>query len=246
MPTAQRRSRRASLPAPTGSAQGDRSSAAVAPSSLSLAAVLLFLCESRGGTSATDDNESRLGAAPHPKSTYNENVDVKQYIGAFTRSQRTHARTHRRAFGMVERRESRERGFEARREKSGERNPSSAEQSALCKLQQNSDGTGWDSDQSSIVLLVHMLPSTSKGHKKSAKMISYQAFDHVVRHLRIGTSVETFYAEGNVWTNQHRVSTVDLSVQPMGSEESVAAPLYLLMAASYSVHRPQPVYCRFH
>ncbi|XP_058264609.1 uncharacterized protein LOC131365970 [Hemibagrus wyckioides] len=63
----------------------------------------------------------------------------------------------------------------------------------LC-AQQNSDGTGWDSDLPSILLLVHLLPPTSKGHKKSAKISSYQAVDHVVRYLRIGTSVETFLA----------------------------------------------------
>ncbi|KAK3520985.1 hypothetical protein QTP86_018674, partial [Hemibagrus guttatus] len=63
----------------------------------------------------------------------------------------------------------------------------------LC-AQQNSDGTGWDSDLSSILLLLHLLPPTYKGHKKSAKMSSYQAVNHVVRYLRIGTSVETFLA----------------------------------------------------
>ncbi|KAK3506421.1 hypothetical protein QTP70_002693, partial [Hemibagrus guttatus] len=53
---------------------------------------------------------------------------------------------------------------------------------------------GWDSDLSSILLLVHLLPPTYKGHKNSAKISSYQAVNHVVRYLRIGTSVETFLA----------------------------------------------------
>ncbi|XP_030588577.1 uncharacterized protein LOC115782519 isoform X1 [Archocentrus centrarchus] len=54
--------------------------------------------------------------------------------------------------------------------------------------------TGWDSDLSSILLLLHLLPPTSKGHKKSAKISSCQAVDHVVRYLQMGASVETFLA----------------------------------------------------
>ncbi|XP_051233089.1 uncharacterized protein LOC127350458 [Dicentrarchus labrax] len=53
--------------------------------------------------------------------------------------------------------------------------------------------SGWESDLSSILLLVHLLPPTSKGHKKSAKISSCQAADHVVR-LQMGASVETFLA----------------------------------------------------
>ncbi|XP_013855967.1 uncharacterized protein LOC106511775 [Austrofundulus limnaeus] len=56
------------------------------------------------------------------------------------------------------------------------------------------DNTGWDSDLSSILLLVHLLPPTAKGHKKSAKISSYQAVDYVVKYLQMGTSVETFLA----------------------------------------------------
>ncbi|XP_034055167.1 uncharacterized protein LOC117534980 [Gymnodraco acuticeps] len=62
----------------------------------------------------------------------------------------------------------------------------------LLSAQQNSNESGWDSDLSSILLLVHLLPPTSKGHKKSAKIGSYQAVSHVVRYLKIGASVETF------------------------------------------------------
>nr|XP_033934286.1 uncharacterized protein LOC117442389 [Pseudochaenichthys georgianus] len=62
----------------------------------------------------------------------------------------------------------------------------------LLSAQQNSNESGWDSDLSSILLLVHLLPPTSKGHKKSAKISSYQAVSHVVRYLKIGASVETF------------------------------------------------------
>ncbi|XP_051795507.1 uncharacterized protein LOC127537497 isoform X3 [Acanthochromis polyacanthus] len=61
----------------------------------------------------------------------------------------------------------------------------------LMSLQQDS---GWDSDLSSILLLVHLLPPTPKGHKKSAKISPCQAVDHVVRYLQMGASVETFLA----------------------------------------------------
>ncbi|CAM4652279.1 unnamed protein product [Leuciscus chuanchicus] len=56
----------------------------------------------------------------------------------------------------------------------------------LLSAQQNSNESGWDSDLSSVLLLVHLLPPTSKGHKKSAKISSYQAVKH------IGASVEAF------------------------------------------------------
>ncbi|XP_056287855.1 uncharacterized protein LOC130204894 isoform X1 [Pseudoliparis swirei] len=56
----------------------------------------------------------------------------------------------------------------------------------------SSDASGWDSDLSSILLLVHLLPPTAKGPKKSPKISSHQAIKHVVRYLRIGASVETF------------------------------------------------------
>ncbi|XP_007543316.1 uncharacterized protein LOC103131579 isoform X2 [Poecilia formosa] len=52
----------------------------------------------------------------------------------------------------------------------------------------------WDSDLSSILLLVHLLPPTSKGHKKCAKISACQAVDHLVRFLPMGASVETFLA----------------------------------------------------
>ncbi|XP_041835386.1 uncharacterized protein LOC121636174 [Melanotaenia boesemani] len=64
----------------------------------------------------------------------------------------------------------------------------------LLSMQQDSSGSGWDSDLSSVLLLVHLLPPTSKGHKKSVKMSSCQAVDHVVKYLQMGASVETFLA----------------------------------------------------
>ncbi|XP_056270660.1 uncharacterized protein LOC130193879 isoform X2 [Pseudoliparis swirei] len=61
----------------------------------------------------------------------------------------------------------------------------------LLSGQLSSDTSGWDSDLSSILLLVHLLPPTAKGPKKSPKISSHQAIK-LVRYLRIGASVETF------------------------------------------------------
>ncbi|MED6289172.1 hypothetical protein CHARACLAT_033623, partial [Characodon lateralis] len=43
---------------------------------------------------------------------------------------------------------------------------------------------GRDSDLSTILLLLHLLPPTSKGHKKRSNISSCQAVDHVVRYLQ--------------------------------------------------------------
>ncbi|KAF7651240.1 hypothetical protein LDENG_00113740 [Lucifuga dentata] len=45
---------------------------------------------------------------------------------------------------------------------------------------------------SSILLLLHLLPPTSKGQKKTAKISSAQAAKHLVRYLKEGASVTTF------------------------------------------------------
>ncbi|XP_016327723.1 uncharacterized protein LOC107677358 [Sinocyclocheilus anshuiensis] len=54
------------------------------------------------------------------------------------------------------------------------------------------DSTGWDSDISALLLLLYLLPPTPKGHKKAAKISPLQAADHVVRFLRMGTSIPMF------------------------------------------------------
>ncbi|MEQ2193212.1 hypothetical protein XENOCAPTIV_026525, partial [Xenoophorus captivus] len=43
----------------------------------------------------------------------------------------------------------------------------------------------WDSDLSTFLLLLHLLPPTSKGHKKRSNISSCQAVDHVVRYLQV-------------------------------------------------------------
>uniref|UniRef100_A0AAV2MHN6 Uncharacterized protein n=1 Tax=Knipowitschia caucasica TaxID=637954 RepID=A0AAV2MHN6_KNICA len=44
---------------------------------------------------------------------------------------------------------------------------------------------GWDSDLSSVLLLVHMLPPAPKGIKKSAKISAAQAIKKLVQYLQI-------------------------------------------------------------
>ncbi|KAK0155497.1 hypothetical protein N1851_002087 [Merluccius polli] len=51
---------------------------------------------------------------------------------------------------------------------------------------------GWDSDMSALLLLLHLLPPTSKGQKKTPKMSSAQAVNHVVRFIKEGASLTTF------------------------------------------------------
>ncbi|XP_051794862.1 uncharacterized protein LOC110957375 isoform X2 [Acanthochromis polyacanthus] len=51
---------------------------------------------------------------------------------------------------------------------------------------------GWDSDMSALLLLLHLLPPTSKGQKKTPKMSSAQAANHVVRFIKEGASLTTF------------------------------------------------------
>nr|XP_055045814.1 uncharacterized protein LOC129431790 isoform X1 [Misgurnus anguillicaudatus]XP_055045815.1 uncharacterized protein LOC129431790 isoform X1 [Misgurnus anguillicaudatus] len=54
------------------------------------------------------------------------------------------------------------------------------------------DSTGWDSDISALLLLLYLLPPTPKGHKKAAKISPLQAGDHLVRFLKMGTSIPAF------------------------------------------------------
>ncbi|XP_041660828.1 uncharacterized protein LOC121521139 [Cheilinus undulatus] len=51
---------------------------------------------------------------------------------------------------------------------------------------------GWDSDISAILLLLHLLPPTSRGRKKTAKISSAQAANHLVRFVKEGASLTTF------------------------------------------------------
>ncbi|XP_041668161.1 uncharacterized protein LOC121525978 [Cheilinus undulatus] len=51
---------------------------------------------------------------------------------------------------------------------------------------------GWDSDILAILLLLHLLPPTSRGRKKTAKISSAQAANRLVRFVKEGASLTTF------------------------------------------------------
>ncbi|XP_053534409.1 uncharacterized protein LOC128629643 [Ictalurus punctatus] len=57
---------------------------------------------------------------------------------------------------------------------------------------ESEDYNGWDSDMSSILLQLHLLPLTSRGQKKISKISSAQAISHLVSCLKEGASVNTF------------------------------------------------------
>ncbi|XP_045572381.1 uncharacterized protein isoform X6 [Salmo salar] len=61
----------------------------------------------------------------------------------------------------------------------------------LTSAQQESNDYGWESDLAAILLLLHLLPPTSKG-PKTAKIRTSQAADHLVRFMKVGTSMVTF------------------------------------------------------
>ncbi|KAK0145641.1 hypothetical protein N1851_015422 [Merluccius polli] len=52
----------------------------------------------------------------------------------------------------------------------------------LLSSAEGNDG-GWDRDIASLCLLLHLIPPTSKGHKKSAKISALQAEDYLVRYV---------------------------------------------------------------
>ncbi|KAJ8000805.1 hypothetical protein DPEC_G00184130 [Dallia pectoralis] len=64
----------------------------------------------------------------------------------------------------------------------------------LSSAQQELNDYGWESDLATILLLLHLLPPTSKG-PKTAKIRASQAADHLVRFLKVGTNMVTFLKE---------------------------------------------------
>ncbi|XP_039458189.1 uncharacterized protein LOC120434349 [Oreochromis aureus] len=60
-----------------------------------------------------------------------------------------------------------------------------------------SNDWGWDSDMAALLLLLHLLPPTSKGHTKTAKISSAQAANHLVRFVKKGVSLTTFLEKAN-------------------------------------------------
>ncbi|XP_055056140.1 uncharacterized protein [Misgurnus anguillicaudatus] len=66
------------------------------------------------------------------------------------------------------------------------------------QYESDDDSTGWDSDISALLLLLCLLPPTSKGQRKGGKISPLQAADHLVRFLKFfcifqkGTSIPAF------------------------------------------------------
>ncbi|XP_051503155.1 uncharacterized protein LOC127411535 [Myxocyprinus asiaticus] len=66
--------------------------------------------------------------------------------------------------------------------------------SELQDLIQNAEATeveeGWDSDMSSILMLVHLLPPSCQGRKRPGKISARQACDCLVKFIKTGTSIQ--------------------------------------------------------
>uniref|UniRef100_A0AAV2JVL3 Uncharacterized protein n=1 Tax=Knipowitschia caucasica TaxID=637954 RepID=A0AAV2JVL3_KNICA len=55
---------------------------------------------------------------------------------------------------------------------------------------ENGDIEDWDSDLSSLLLLVYLLPPTSQGRRKPGRLSATHAIEHLVRFLKTGNSVQ--------------------------------------------------------
>ncbi|KAJ8369410.1 hypothetical protein SKAU_G00094380 [Synaphobranchus kaupii] len=64
----------------------------------------------------------------------------------------------------------------------------------LLSAQQESDDGEWDCEMSAILLLLHLLPPTCKG-KKTGKMSASDAAGHLIKFMKVGSSMETFLKE---------------------------------------------------
>ncbi|XP_063735842.1 uncharacterized protein LOC134862083 isoform X3 [Eleginops maclovinus] len=61
---------------------------------------------------------------------------------------------------------------------------------------------GWDSDMSTIILLLHLLPPSAQGRKRPGKISASHAVDHLIKFQKTGTSV------------QQHLDTISQSSQP--------------------------------
>ncbi|XP_056291528.1 uncharacterized protein LOC130207105 isoform X1 [Pseudoliparis swirei] len=50
--------------------------------------------------------------------------------------------------------------------------------------------SGWDSDMSSILILVHLLPPSPQGRKRPGKLSARQASEYLVKFIETGTSIQ--------------------------------------------------------
>ncbi|KAJ4939810.1 hypothetical protein JOQ06_029246 [Pogonophryne albipinna] len=62
----------------------------------------------------------------------------------------------------------------------------------LLSAQQESDDGVWDCEVAAILLLLHLLPPTSKDKKSRVKISAKDAAGRLVKFLRVGKSIETF------------------------------------------------------
>ncbi|XP_062384041.1 uncharacterized protein LOC134071377 [Sardina pilchardus] len=65
----------------------------------------------------------------------------------------------------------------------------------LLDLMRNAETTtevenGWDSDMSTIILLLHLLPPSAQGRKRPGRISASNAVDHLIKFLKTGTSVQ--------------------------------------------------------
>ncbi|XP_059892717.1 uncharacterized protein LOC132449636 isoform X1 [Gadus macrocephalus] len=92
-------------------------------------------------------------------------------------------------------------------------------------LIQNAEATevddGWDSDMSSMLLLVHLLPPSSQGRKRPGKISARQACDSLVKFIKIGTSI------------QAHLDNISGSLQPyllaVGAKKSMIESYYIVI-----------------
>ncbi|XP_060934048.1 uncharacterized protein LOC133010474 [Limanda limanda] len=92
-------------------------------------------------------------------------------------------------------------------------------------LIQNAEATevddGWDSDMSSMLLLVHLLPPSSQGRKRPGKISARQACDSLVKFIKIGTSI------------QGHLDNISGSLQPyllaVGAKKSMIESYYIVI-----------------
>ncbi|XP_041693623.1 uncharacterized protein LOC121532045 [Coregonus clupeaformis] len=66
----------------------------------------------------------------------------------------------------------------------------------------DTNADGWDADLSSILLMLHLIPPSSQGCKKTGKMPASQAEQHLVMFQKAGTSI------------QEHLDAIDQSRQP--------------------------------
>ncbi|XP_070832597.1 uncharacterized protein [Chaetodon trifascialis] len=52
------------------------------------------------------------------------------------------------------------------------------------------DENGWDSDMSTILLLLHLLPPSAQGRRRPGKMSACQAVERLIKFIKVGTSVQ--------------------------------------------------------